>query len=516
MKIRSQIRRLWPMILFWALIVLLSCSGVAQKSQVAHKGPVKITILHTNDMHGSFLPQPATWEPDKPMVGGFAALDYYVQQQKAQAGRNLLLDAGDLMTGTLICDMKYDGAYGGALVDMMNMIGYDGWVFGNHDFDKGASNLRGLMGLAKFPVFCANMVKGNLLFAKEPYHIYQFDSLKVGVIGLTYFPMAGMAAPEKLDGFDSVDPVQTVNKEVSEIDSITDLIIVLSHLGIDRDSMLAERVKGVDLIVGGHSHTRLEHPMRVNGVLIVQTGSNCRNLGRIDLTVAGDSVMAYDGKLIPMYTKGIHSNPIIAALADSFKAEIDKDYGTVIAQLNDNWVTEYRTESNIGDWFTDAMKNRMNTDVAFLNSGGIRKNLDAGPITKMDIHEILPFDNAIVTFKISGKDLIEIARKNVGLENNGTQGSLQMSGLSYVFQGDSSYLKLLEVKVDGTPVDTAKIYSVATIDYVAISNPDKYFGLEPHDIKQTDLGLTQLILDAAAQAGKIDSKIEGRIKKVSQ
>jgi 5'-nucleotidase/UDP-sugar diphosphatase len=490
-------------------ILLFSGSCLGQQT------PTNITILHTNDIHGSYLPQEATWEKDKPMIGGFTALDYYVKQQRQGTERSLLLDAGDLMTGTLICDMQYDSVYGGALVTMMNEIGYQGWVFGNHDFDKGADNLRGLIRLAKFPVFCANFTRDNQLFAREPFHIYNLKGLRVGVIGITYHPMVGMAPPEKLDGFVSTDPITAVNAAVKQIDSLTDLIIVLSHLGIENDRRLAEAVGNkIDLIVGGHSHTRLDTLERVNGVLIGQTGSNCRNLGRIDLTVAGDSIMACNGRLIPMYISGITPDPQIEALVDSFKTEIDREYAVVIAQLKNDWRSQYRSESNIGDWFTDAMKVRMKTDVAFLNSGGIRKNLEAGPVKKMDIYEILPFDNKIVTFNLTGRQLLQIAEHNIGLERDSYQGSLQIAGLSYSWQEGSDGPKLIEVKVNGAPLDTNKVYSVCSIDYVADSNSDKYFGFQVADINNTDLGLTQLVLEAVQNAGTIDSKIEGRMKKL--
>jgi 5'-nucleotidase / UDP-sugar diphosphatase len=502
--------------LILALIAVLLLGG----SCLGQQTPAKITILHTNDMHGAYLPTVATWEKEKPMVGGFTALDYYVRQERAKSPNSLLLDAGDLMTGTLICDMKYEGVYGGALMHMMDLIGYQGWVFGNHDFDKGADNLRSMIKLAKFPVYCANFEKMDeasnqpKLFADEPYHIYKINGLRVGVIGLTYYPMAGMVAPEKLDGYNSTNPYSTAMKYVSKIDSITDLIIVLSHLGIEPDRELAKSTKGIDLIVGGHSHTRLDTLERVNGVLIAQTGSNCRNLGRIDLIVAGDSVMAYTSKLIPMYVGGITPDPTIAGLVDSFKAVIDKEYAVVIAQLQDKWETQYRTESNIGDWFADAMRNRMKTDVAFLNSGGIRKNLDAGPVRKMDIYEILPFDNKIVTFNLSGAELVKIAGHNVGLEKDSYNGSLQIAGLSYVWQGENDNPKLISVSVNGIPIDTSKIYTVCSIDYVADANAEKYLGLKIVDIKSTDMGLTQLILEAVENAGTIQSKIEGRMKKL--
>ena len=487
---------------------ILTCFSAAQKT------PLKVTLLHTNDMHGSYLPANASWLKEKPEIGGLGALDYYVKKERLGSERSLLLDAGDLMTGTLICDLKYHGVYGGSLINMMNGIGYDGWVFGNHDFDKGARNLRGLIDIAEFPVFCANMVKGSENFVDEPYHIYDLNGLRLGVIGITYHPMVGMAPMEKLDGFVSLEPAAVVNKMVSVIDSLTDLIVVLSHSGVDNDREMARQIKGVDLIIGGHSHTRLETPEMVNGVIIVQAGSNCRNLGRIDLTVAGDSVMEYSGRLIPMFTEDIKVDPTLASMIDSLKGEIDKEYAVVIAELKDSWESEYRSESNIGDWFTEAIRRRMNTDVAFLNSGGIRKNLPAGPIRKMDIFEILPFDNKLVTFNLTGAELLKIAGMNVGLESNSYQGSLQIAGLSYCWRGDSSNFELSDVQVNGIPIDKARTYTVASIDYVAISNGDKYFGFAPSNIRQTEESLNQAILEAVSEAKVINSKIEGRIKKL--
>jgi len=492
------------------LVIVQAVSSCGQSS------PQKMTVLHTNDMHGAYLPGQAAWMPEKPMIGGFVALDYYVQQERAKSGKALLLDAGDLMTGTLICDMEYQGAQGGALVAMMNEIGYNGWVFGNHEFDKSAANVRNLLKIAKFPVFCANFYKDNAPFVPDAYHIYDLDGLRIGVIGLTYHQMVGMAPPEKLDGFVSIDPAAAVNRVVAQIDSLTDLIIVLSHLGIDNDRELTANIKGVDLIIGGHSHTRLETPEKVNGVIVAQAGSSCRNLGRIDLTVAGDSVMIYEGRLIPMLIEGISPDPELSALVDSIKTEIDKKYAIVIARLELDWETQYRAESNIGDWLTDALRARMNTDVAFLNSGGIRKNLPAGPVTKMDIYEILPFDNRVVTFSLTGKELLRVAEHNVGLEQGSYQGSLQLSGLSYGWKGDSANIELNDVRVNGAPIEPERIYKVASIDYVAEANAERYFGFTPSSgLNQAGIGLTELILQAVEKAGVIVSKIDGRAKKLA-
>ena len=506
-------KTIWVKIIFGLAVGLLTL--FMRQSGYAQKAPQEITILHTNDMHGAYLPSKATWEQGNPMVGGFEALSHYARTERQGLKRSLLFDCGDLMTGTLICDIPYEGAEGGALVAMMNRIGYDGWVFGNHEFDKPASNLRALIKIAKFPVFCADLANDNKLFTSEPHHIYNLDGLRVGVIGLTYHQMLGMASGKNLEGYRSVDPVEAVKKEVAEIDSLTDLIIVLSHLGIENDSVLAANTHGVDLILGGHSHTRLESPWKVNGVQIAQTGSNCRNLGRIDLTVVGDSIMAINGKLIAMYTKDIKPDTVISQMVSRFKAEIDSQYAIVIAELKVPTESNYRAESNIGNWLTDVLRNRMNTEIGILNSGGIRKNLSPGPVTKMDILEMLPFDNQVVTFTCTGADLQKLAEANIGSEQGGSHGSLQLSGLTYKWKLENSKPKVVEIRVNNKKIKKSKIYTVSSIDYIASSNAMRYMGFEPKDIKADYyLKLSDLIMQEAEKVMVIEPKVEGRIKKI--
>jgi 2',3'-cyclic-nucleotide 2'-phosphodiesterase (5'-nucleotidase family) len=227
--------------------------------------------------------------------------------------------------------------------------------------------------------------------------------------------------------------------------------------------------------------------------------------------------MEFAGKLIPMLAADITPDPRLSALVDSIKTEIDKVYGVVIAQLLGDWETQYRAESNIGDWMADALRGRMGADVAFLNSGGIRKNLNAGPVTKMDICEILPFDNSVVTFTLTGAELRKIAEHNVGLEQGSYQGSLQISGLSYCWRGDSAHVELVEVRVNGRPVDPSRVYSAASIDYVADANAEKYFGFVlASPPAPTGLRLTAVILEAVEKAGTIESKIDGRAKKLAE
>jgi 2',3'-cyclic-nucleotide 2'-phosphodiesterase (5'-nucleotidase family) len=476
--------------------------------------PKPITILHTNDIHGHFVPEPASWLEGGPLVGGFASIYHYVHQIQNETGDVLLVDAGDLMTGNLICDMEYRGAEGGALIEMMNYIGYDCMVIGNHEFDKPIENARKLMEIAEFPMLCANLVdsSGND-FTNAKYEIFDYSGLKVGVIGITYHQMLGMATPRNLKGFFSTDPAGKVREIVGEIDGKTDLIIVLSHLGYDNDKALAERIENVDIIVGGHSHYRTQQPENVNGVLVVQAGSYTRNLGRLDLTVAGDTIHSYSGQLLTTFAADTKVQPELQSFIDSFAVIIDQEYGEIIGNLTYNWQSEYLAESNVGDWITDAMREATGADIAFINSGGIRKDIPAGPVKIKDIAEMLPFQNYIELFDCTGEQLMIILGENARAQLHETHGILQLSGVTYAWRKQADDVALKDVKVGGRNIDLNKTYKIASIDYVN-SNHARYYTFKPDTTQNTGLIITDLIAAVVKNAGTIDSKVHNRIKRI--
>lgn len=488
-----------------ALVLIILLSACSER-------PRPLTILYTNDMHAHFLPWPAL--RDKPPLGGFAALDYYVTLERKKDPRALLFDSGDLMTGNLICNIRFNDAEGGALIEMMNMIGYDGMVFGNHELDKPIGNLRRFTEIADFPIFCANFIDSTGKdFTKEKYHIYNVGGLKVGVIGVTYHKMAGMANPDNLDGYDSTDPLQAINQVLPELDPKSDLIVVLSHLGIEADRELAQKISGVDIILGGHSHTRLDKAEKINGVLICQTGSHVRNLGKLSLKVAGDSIYSYHDTLIPMTAENIKADSALTSLIDSMAAIIDEEFGAVIGTLASDWETAYQAESNIGNWITDMLRAKTGADIAIVNSGGIRKRIPAGQIILRDVYEMLPFDNYVSFFECSGEDLKTIFEANADAEaGERSFGSLQISGASYVYEMKDGRPIISEMKVGGKPINPSKTYRIATIDYV-ISNADKYLKITPKNVTESNQLLSDLIVQCIKEVGTIDSKVEGRIKR---
>lgn len=477
-----------------------------------------ITILHTNDIHGSFLPMTIkareAGQNDREL-GGFLALDHFVSEIRTQQKNVLLLDAGDFMTGNPICDIEVDSARGGAMVQFFNFLKYDGQTLGNHEFDISLVNIHKLIKISDYPVFSANVfTTDGKLFTEKPYHIFQKGNLSIGVIGVIVDDLPDyINAPQKNQVL--LKPAATVIDSLAKIiDGETDLVIVLSHCGLDEDRKIAEAVGNeVDAIVGGHSHTRMQQAEKVNNILIVQAGSNLANLGRLDLTVDNDRIKNYIYKLIPLWNENIAPRPELAEKVKFYDEEIRRDYGRVIGELLTPWRRSHNNESNIGDFLADVIREYASANIAGINSGGIRQNLEVGPITKLDIKNILPFANSITIFYVSGKEVMEFVEQNAKSSAHQSNGILQVSGIRYEFKKISDgEVKILKVEIEGKPLELEKSYKFATLDFVA-NNSEKYLGFKPQNPTDLMMPLSELVMKAVEQRQKISSKIGGRMVK---
>jgi len=485
----------------------------------AHQRSGSLMVLHTNDQHSQFAPAPATWiqKDPKPRIGGMVALKAQIDQARAAGKATLLLDAGDFMTGTPIAKLKVEGALGGGYVQMLNEMGYQALTIGNHEFDEGQDNLQGLIRLARYDVLSANLYKDDHLFAPKPYAIYETGGLRVGVIGITLSELFEMTAKKNLDGIRVLDPVATAQKMVDEIDGKTDLIILLTHTGVDVDRELAQKVRGIDIIVGGHSHTRLNKPIQENGVLIVQADSKTRYLGRLTVDVAHDAVTHYEYALLPCWVDSVaHPDPLLAQQVQSYNDQINADYGKTIGQLQTDWQRNSQGESNIGNYIADVLRKAAGADFAMINSGGIRKDLAAGPIKKLDIAEILPFSNTLVTFRCTGAQLLKIAQTNVASASKSDPGVLQISGLSYQYRiSPSGTSEITRLTVNGAPVDPGATYSGATIDFILFGQSERYFGFQPtENVENTNQLVSDLVTAAIQAEPSVAAKVEGRIERL--
>lgn len=493
--------------LIYLFIFLSSSSVFAQQ---------KITLLHTNDIHGNFTSREArsSENGEKLTYGGFIALKHYVDQVKKETDSNyLLFDAGDFMTGTPICDIQYQGAYGGALVAFLNYLDYDGLTLGNHEFDISVANAEALMWLCDFPVFSANLFKKNgKLFTDKAYHIYEKNGMKIGVIGIIVHDLSPLLNKTQQKQIYTVGAVEIINKIAERIDDETDVIVVLSHSGIELDRMIAGQLTDkVDIIIGGHSHTRLKKPEVVNEIIIVQAGSQCANLGRLDITVQDDRVVSYDGKLIFLDNENIIEDRYLVEEVKKYNQMINDQYGNVIAQLKSDWIRSSTGESNIGNYLCDRVREYTASDIAVMNSGGIRKGLVAGPVTGLDIKEILPFNNQICITKLNGDQIRRIVETNVNGSHEQHSGILQVSGIAYQYKiNKSNKPEVVKILIGGKPIEPDKTYTLATVDYV-LANADQYFGFDTPKYENLYAPAAETVINLTKQIGVIDTRVEGRI-----
>jgi 2',3'-cyclic-nucleotide 2'-phosphodiesterase (5'-nucleotidase family) len=286
-------------------------------------------------------------------------------------------------------------------------------------------------------------------------------------------------------------------------------------MGLEYDIKLAESSHLIDVIVGGHSHHVLDEPQMVQGVIITQAGSYGSFLGKLDLWVDTDSdtVVNYDGELFSLNSRNFLPNPAVQAVVDSLEKSIQlnlEDLGEVIAELKTDWIRS-GGESNIGNWISDTFRDFTGSDIAFVNSGGIRKDLSKGPITKRDLWEIAPFGNYVVMFRAFGKEIYDILEQSLF----GPLGSYQVSGLKIRYNTSSQDReKIVEILIQGHPIDMNKRYTVTTIDYVYNNLVEvNHIISGDRKINQFDLDRDILIRKAIDQK-EIYSRIEGRILKV--
>ncbi len=437
--------------------------------------PKQITILHTNDIHASYLPHEAYWirSTPKPLVGGFNELAFAVDSIRKTRTVTLLLDAGDFMTGNPITDRVYKGAEGGGLVEMLNLIGCEGLEPGNHDFDISYANFLKLAAVAKFPVFNANLMdeKTGLPITKKQYIIVEKNGLKIGIFGLMSREFYNLVSQSSTKGIKLLPPIEQAKKMIELLRPQTDLVIALTHMGVDDDSVLAVSVTGLDVIIGGHSHTRLRHPKYINGVIIAQTGSNCENLGVLDLTVENKAVTKWDGTLDQLWYHPDRKT-VVTALVDSFKTEIEKEYSQVIG----TWVGSTGNEQSdlaLGNFIADAQREVAKADLGFMNNGGIRKRLLPGPITKQDLFEVLPFRNILVTFKLTGKQVRDFVLHDIK-----DRPGIVVTGVDCEWKKDASgAAEIVKLFVGGKPLDENATYTGAASDYV-MGEAKRYLGID--------------------------------------
>jgi 2',3'-cyclic-nucleotide 2'-phosphodiesterase (5'-nucleotidase family) len=513
MEALKKHRLLFIISLFFFLVILpFSCQKKSPE-------PVTIHLLHSNDTHGTFLPYNYIVGETKRLVGGMETVSHYLSEIRKSPGEVLLMDTGDVMTGTLATQLEYKGVIGGAMMEFMNLLGYDVWCYGNHAFDKGQENAKGLERLANFPTVLTNIVykENGELFAEKPYVILEKAGLKIGVIGVMEETFLTEVDKKQTVGLEVLPIVSTLNSYIPELDKKTDLIIVLAQAKYNSGKQIAKEVPGVDVVLLADGRFEFEE---INGVLVKSSRGNLRMLGSLKVTVQDDRITDYKEKLVWLWADiDMNPSPEISALITEIQSSIKEEYNREIGICEfDKTRESHPVESVLGNWITDAMRWKTGAQIAFQNSGGIRADILSGPITIADIYELSPFNNVLIVFELTSQQIKEV------LECDVERGwdRLQVSGITYRHykrgakpEGERvDYVEVNgEVLVDkGQILLPDKIYSVASNDYVVGQAKDKYFSFPVSESKDTGFPLNQVLVEWLEQNEVLVCEIEERIQ----
>jgi len=442
----------------------------------------EILLLHTNDIHGHFLPEEAKWLDGEPEIGGFAAIDEVVNQAEQVWGRDrvLLVDGGDLSTGTPLSDLHVRGSQGGAMLEFLEAIGYDAWVLGNHEFDKGFENIEAMVQASQVPVISSNLHSpdgGLALKGQLSSTIVKAGGVTVGLIGATTTGLDHLASPATMARIVVKDPIETVQAEIDRLDPLTDLLVVVSHIGLPADRALAQGVVGLDVIVGGHSHTRLEQFEIVNDVYILQAGSYGRSIGEARLQVKDDAIAAFEWRRKDLVADDERppASADVTALVGKYEQMIEAEFGTEIAKLDYPMERSSAGASTLGNWITSQLRHATKSDVGLYNAGGIRADFSKGPITRGDVFQVFPFSNAVVQFEVTGSELLGIVLDNLNNNKDGKHGVMQTSGIRLTWQERLGSPEVVSFIVNGKAFSPEQTYTVATNSYV-VEQAEKYLG----------------------------------------
>lgn len=446
-----------------------------------------LTILHTNDFHARFEPingfdSGCSAEDDAAgaCFGGSARLITAIDAARGRSNNSILVDGGDQFQGTLF----YTYYKGTLAAEMMNQMGYDGMTVGNHEFDDGPEVLRGFMDAVEFPVLMSNAdVSGEPLLADvlKRSTVIERGGEKIGLIGLTPEDTDELASPGPNITFS--DPVAAVQVEVDVLTAQgVNKIVVLSHSGYRVDQRVAAQTSGVDIIVGGHSNTLLgdfeeasgPYPTMVGTTAIVQAYAYGKFLGELNVTFndAGE-ITATSGQPLILDAAVSEDAAVKARIAEA-AAPLEEIRSRVVAEAatpigGDREVCRAR-ECSMGSLIADAMLDRVKNqgiEIAIQNGGGIRASIDAGPITMGEVLTVLPFQNTLSTFEVTGATMLAALENGVSQIEDGSGRFPQVAGMTFAFDASKpAGARVSDVMVGGAPINPDKLYGVVSNNYV--------------------------------------------------
>jgi 5'-nucleotidase/UDP-sugar diphosphatase len=481
-----------------------SRAGAVSRGPEARRGPAgapgapadSLVLLHTNDVHSHL--DPLRGAAGSELVGGAAARAALLARERALGGATLTLDAGDVFQGTAY----FNYFHGIPEYRAMSRMSYDAGAIGNHELDGGPVGWLRVRREATFPLLSANVfVAAESTWAAglapvpdslrgrphwvggtpvppevqlrelcQPFLIREIGGRRIALLGLMTGELPYIVAPGPNRGTAVSDPIAAAKAIVPGLRARADVVIAISHLGLDDDRRLAAHVPGIDVIVGGHSHTLLRAPVIVlnranangyHGTAIVQAGSDGAWVGRTTLHFDGARLASVTGRVLPVRPdEGEDSS--VEQLLQPYRDSMATALSVPVAHTAQAYTRKGLEDGDtaLGDFVADAMRDAAGADIAIQNAGGIRAGLPAGEVTVGDLYSVLPFENRIVVVRMKGwqvRGLLDAIARRIG------KGSFaQVSGVRFVVRGDHAS----DIRVAGTVLESDRTYRVATIGFL--------------------------------------------------
>lgn len=480
------------------------------------RGYKTISVVHVNDTHGRVE------ENEKNGELGFAKLKTYYDNKNV-ANNALLLNAGDVVHGTTFATISS----GDSVVNVMNQMGFDAMTAGNHDFNYGYQRLIELNEKANFPIFAANVVneEGNNILDADS--IIDVDGVKVGLFGLATEETKTKSSPANTEGLTFVNSIETAKNEVANLKNQgAQVIICISHLGEDKESvetstMIAENVEGIDLIVDGHSHTELQNGRYVGNTLIAQAKAHGYFIGDVTLLLDKNNKVVAKNASLKSYSrmKYLHANKDtldqIEAVTNENKKVLDQKVGETKVDLIGARDMVRTSETNLGDFVTDAMIKATGADVAITNGGGIRESIAAGNITKGDVLTVFPFTNFAVTLEVKGSVIKDALEHGLSEAPNSAGKFPQIGGMVVKYDATKpAGQRVSEITIKGEAYDPEKTYTLVTNDFMAIGGDGYEMLKDQTKLAEYEL-ISEIFENAIREAGTINPESDSRLTNVS-
>ena len=479
----------------------------------------KLTLLHSNDLHGDFFAE----HLDGKLVGGVSMLSGYINKVRSEEKNVLYAVAGDMFRGSLI-DTEYRGI---STIEIMNLLSPDVVTVGNHEIDYGISHLLFLEKCATFPIINANLyIRTSHTRLFSPCTIFEIDGMKILFIGIITESVLNQAKKESLispflDLGDAVEEIGRICNTYNRID--IDFTILLTHIGFDQDKELAARLDpswGVDVILGGHSHTFMTEPVIVNDILIAQAGTGTDFIGRFDIDIDTDHncVDTWRWECVPIDSTHCPNDPGLEDLIMNYKSIIDCKYDRIITRLSRQLTHPRRNqETELGNLFSDILRNCLGVDIMFLGSGSIRRQ-SLGPVVEFrSLRETFPYNDSIYMVTMTGEQLRRVV--SYLLRDDALCGRSEFyqfsEGLRVVYS--QSLRQIVRLTFCGRDVDDRSVFKVGLQGYHYL-NLEHFFGIPVSEIvtdetpaRMISTSSLDILEEYLSQHPKAGSSVDGRI-----